>query len=361
MTESANSGRAKGVLITVGIVLGLVLAVYGAWRGVVALAEFAIMQTPTEWDVSLGEMASKEIESGAHVCSDPEVVAFAEDMGEALMEEVDDPPFDFSFKVVKDDAINAFALPGGFVYINTGLLERAESSSELAGVLGHEIQHALLRHGMKRVGRSLALTLIVAVAFGGMGDFAVVAAGKVSDIGSLSFDRGDESEADIEGLPLVADAGFEPEGMIEFFKVLREVEEERGVEAATLGGYLSTHPLTDDRIDDIRAAIKKDDIEPEDDFEDRTEELDRRLESIKGKCGSAARNDDDGGGRDRDDDDDDEGRRSGGQPLGLRRRGAGRAGRRQSRRPVTSPARRRPDDGPGPGGGRPGAGAGRWS
>jgi predicted Zn-dependent protease len=287
----------------VGIVLGALLGVWGAWRGLVALAEWGVMQTPTDWDKELGAMAAKEIEGGAHVCTDSRLQAFADAMKDALVGEVKHDPFDFEFKVLREDAVNAFALPGGYVFINSGLLERAEDSSEVAGVLGHEINHALLRHGMKRIGRQLAVSLVVRVFLGGLGGLNTQAAGLAANLGELSFSRGEESEADAAGLPIVADAGFEPEGMIRFFKKLTEEESDVGEGAKTVMRYMSTHPLTEDRISDIRALIKKEHLAPNPDYADRVKTLDAELAAVSHTCDAAG-----DAGRDAADGDDERGR-----------------------------------------------------
>jgi len=187
--------------------------------------------------------------------------------------------------------VNAFALPGGFVYINTGLLERAEDSSEVAGVLGHEINHALLRHGMKRIARTAAVSIVVSVFLGGSG-LNTQAASLAANLGELSFSRDEESEADTAGLPIVAAAGFEPEGMIRFFKKLTKDESDVPDGAKTLLRYMSTHPLTEDRIADIRATIKKEDLEANEEHADRVKEMDEALAHVKGLCGAGTRDGD---------------------------------------------------------------------
>ena len=157
------------------------------------------------------------------------------------------PSFNWQFAVVNSDQVNAFALPGGFIYVNRGVLARASTMNELAGVLAHEIEHVVARHSIDQmakvnnanvgVGLLCALTRMV----GGQAVFA-------------KFGRGDEIEADEGGFRNVVAAGVNPRGLLTFFGKLLEEERQSGGNGMT-AGWFSDHPGTQDRIADIQRML----------------------------------------------------------------------------------------------------------
>lgn len=223
----------KKVLFEVAVVAFLVLAIGGgafAFAGV--LAAWMTPLVPIGVDRTLGEVSHSGM--GVELCPNPSGRRYVERLAEPLLAAAEPLPFEFSFQVADDPSINAYALPGGFVTVNRGLLEAAETGEEVAGVLGHEIQHALLRHGTRRVLRQMGGYMVLSLLTGGselhgMSEIA----GRLT---SLSYDRDQEAEADRLGVALLVDAGIDPRGLSAFFSRLQEESRAAPPE------LLSTHP-----------------------------------------------------------------------------------------------------------------------
>jgi predicted Zn-dependent protease len=163
----------------------------------------------------------------------------------------------FNFYLLKDpQTINAFALPGGQIFITRGLYSKLQDESQLAGVLGHEIGHVIHRHSAQQMAKGqLGQMLVVATGVGasddrGHGQMAAAAAAMANQMAQLKYGRGDESQSDEYGLKLMAQAGYDPRGMLAVMEVLK---------AASGGGrqpeFLSSHPLPQNRLDDIKQQI----------------------------------------------------------------------------------------------------------
>lgn len=222
------------LLIEVAVGVLAILALGGALIvGGGMIASWLTPLVPVSFDTSLGEMAASQFALQDKDCENPAAQAYVEELARPLIEAAGEIPFSFTFRVADTDQVNAFALPGGYVTVNYGLLQAAESGSEVAGVIGHEIQHALLRHGTKRMLRQMGGYALLALFFGGtdVQSLAYLA----GDLVGLSYDRSQESEADQRGVDLMIRAGVDPRGFVSFFERLAE----DGVRPPEL---LSTHP-----------------------------------------------------------------------------------------------------------------------
>jgi predicted Zn-dependent protease len=180
------------------------------------------------------------------VCDHPKVVAYVESIG-AVVAPHFNSPFQFRFRVVDDPSVNAFALPGGFVTVNMGLLQSAESGEEVAAVIGHELAHVVQRHGTRRVLRQLGGMAALSIVFGGT-DLEVPAT-LLGGLANTAYDRDQETEADELGQEALIAAGVSPIGMVHFF--------ERMAKDAALAPpqFLSTHPDPGNRAQRAQAAI----------------------------------------------------------------------------------------------------------
>jgi len=197
------------------------------------LAAWATPLVPLEVDRKLGQASSAQLALVRSECSE-RATAYVVLLTGPLLEAAGPLPFEFEFVVQRDESVNAFALPGGYVTVNSGLLEAAESGEEVAGVIGHEIQHALLRHGTKRILRELGGSMVLSLlTFGGEPTGIGALSGRLT---SLAYDRGQESEADVRGVDLLVRAGVDPRGLARFFERLSR---EGG---PTPPALLSTHP-----------------------------------------------------------------------------------------------------------------------
>ena len=208
----------------------------------------------TEEEKKLGKKVFLEIEKEADFVRDLNVQAFVEKVGYSLVDQLDLNPFEFKFYVINDLDPNAFAVPGGYVFVDTGLIVLAENEQEIAGVLAHEISHVTQRHISKLIEKSKALSIATLGAMlagmiagrGGAGSAAAVsmAQGTMGAL-TLKFSREIEQDADQHGFNLLIKAGYDPEGMINFFKKLQQVSLTM---APKVPAYLLNHPAIENRI-----------------------------------------------------------------------------------------------------------------
>ena len=232
-----------------GLVSGTVLVVVlGLWFGSDALVELAVNRIPVEWEQKLGESAYREFLAGQDVTKDGLAVAAVKEMTQRLASHVPNNPYRFEVTVVKSDVVNAFALPGGYVVVFTGLMKKAESPEEVAGVLAHELNHVLQRHGLERIIKQLGFVAVVSIVLGNPPGLGGVMKQLGVELMTLKFGRAQETEADTTGLDLLYRAKINPEGMITFFQRLAEKDEGR-VE------WLSTHPMSSARADHLKARL----------------------------------------------------------------------------------------------------------
>ena len=232
-----------------GAVAGSILAVaLGLWFGADLLVEMAVSRIPVEWEQKLGEAAYKDFLSHQDVMKGGPAVKAVEEMTQRLAEQIPNSPYKFHVTVVKSDVVNAFALPGGYVVVFTGLMKKAESGEEVAGVLGHELNHVLQRHGMERMVKNLGVMAVVAIIVGDQQGLMGLMRQVSVELLTLKFDRAQETEADLTGLQLVYRARIDPHGMITFFQKLSEKDEGR-IE------WFSTHPMSSARADRLKAEL----------------------------------------------------------------------------------------------------------
>jgi predicted Zn-dependent protease len=238
----------KRAAIEIALLLGIVGSVI---LGVLWFARYGAERftglVPLEVDRTIGEQNARVLSVTSSVCTDPAPKKYVDAVVAPLLAALDDHRFHFEFVVVDDPEVNAFALPGGFVTVNKGLLDSAESGDEVAAVLAHELQHVLRRHGTQRMLRELGASTLLSALFGGT-DIAVPAKA-THDFVSNAYDRGQESEADEKGLALLVKAGLDPRGMSRFFDRLAKT----GLAPPAL---LSTHPDPGDRAEKAAHAAQ---------------------------------------------------------------------------------------------------------
>lgn len=216
-----------------------------------------------EDEYRLGSMVVRGLRDQGELIDDPELNDYIQSIGLQLSSQAEQQPVhSFQFHVVKDGEINAFALPGGFVCVNSGLVLATRNENELAGVLGHEISHVTQRHiarsiiAQSRNGIVSAAAMLAAILLGavGGGDAAIAgiaAAQTVALQNQMSFSRAEETEADNIGIGLVARSGFDPNGMWQFFEVLERQNGSRN--EADIPAILRNHPVTNERIAETRS------------------------------------------------------------------------------------------------------------
>lgn len=229
-----------------------------ALGGSVAAAGGCAPAITTQQEVQLGAEQAAQINRQLPLVRDAAINRYINDLGRSIARHADPRGIQYNFYVVDSEQVNAFAIPGGHVYVNRGLIERADNLSELAGVLGHEIAHVSERHGIEQWQRAQranqGLSLLYGVLLGrnpGTIERAAVGAG-VQGLVLAPHGRDAEREADLRGVEFVTRAGIHPRGMVTFFQ---ELLAERQRNPSRVEQWFSTHPLTEERIANTSRAI----------------------------------------------------------------------------------------------------------
>jgi predicted Zn-dependent protease len=224
-----------------------------------------------ETDIKIGKAYSQQIERVVKIIDDPVVNEFVNRLGQNLVRN-SDAKVPFTFKIVDADDINAMALPGGFLYINSGMILAADDEAELAGGMAHEIAHVALRHGTRGQSRAVLLqmlTIPVMVAGGPVGVIGPQIARLAVPMSLLKFSREFEAEADYFGLQYMYKAGYDPNGLVTFFEKVQAREKKK---PGTISKAFSTHPLTPDRISKSQREISRI-LDPRDRYLETTSEF----------------------------------------------------------------------------------------
>src|SRR5437762_10048100 len=200
-----------------------------------------------EKEIALGKQLAQEVERQAKIVDDPVIAEYVNRVGQNLVRN-SDAKVPFTIKVLDAEEINAFALPGGFFFVNTGVLLNADSEAELAGVMAHEIAHVAARHGTRQAtrGQLINYASIPLIFMGGWTGYAIrQGAGLAIPLGFLTFSRGFESEADMLGLQYMYKAGYDPTASIDLFERMLSMEKRK---PGIIAKVFNTHPMTGDRI-----------------------------------------------------------------------------------------------------------------
>ena len=209
-----------------------------------------------EKEIALGRMMAQEVERQAKIVSDSIIAEYVNRVGQNLVRN-SDAKVPFTIKVIDSEEVNAFALPGGFFFVNTGLILKADSESELAGVMAHEIAHVAARHGTRQASRGELANIasFPLIFLGGWTGYGVrQGAGLALPLGFLNFSRAFEREADFLGLQYLYKTGYDPTSFVDFFEKIQSMEMRK---PGSVSQLFSTHPLTDDRIKAAQEEIQK--------------------------------------------------------------------------------------------------------
>jgi len=207
-------------------------------------------------EIAMGRQLAAEVERQVKLIDDPAINEYVNRVGQNIVRN-SDAKVPFTIKVVESDEINAFALPGGFFYVNSGLILAADEEAELAGVMAHEIAHVAARHGTEQYskGQLVNFASIPLIFMGGVGGFAIrQAAGFLIPVGFLQFSRSDEAEADYLGLQYMYATGYDPTATVSFFEKLQAKE---SAKPGSVSKMFSTHPPTGDRIENDKKNIER--------------------------------------------------------------------------------------------------------
>ncbi len=209
-----------------------------------------------EKEIGLGKQLAQEVERQAKIIDDPIIAEYVNRIGQNLVRN-SDAKVPFTIKVLDSEEVNAFALPGGFFFVNSGLILKADSEAELAGVMAHEIAHVAARHGTRQATRGeLAQIMTIPLIFmGGWTGYAIrQGAGLAIPMGFLQFSRGFEREADYLGLQYLYKSGYDPTAFVDFFEKIQSMEKRK---PGSLSKVFATHPMNEDRIKASQEEIQK--------------------------------------------------------------------------------------------------------
>lgn len=242
-TGPSRSTRAvSNTMILVLVLLPIVVIGLLVWQAD-RLIDWAVSNIPVETEIRLGREAFAQQRQSLAIMEDHPGRPMLREIGAKLTQ---GSSYTYEFHIARDEAINAFAMPGGFIVVHTGLLASAKSAEELAAVVAHEVQHVERRHGLRGLVHAAGWRAMLSLL---LGDTSGSIAGSwVRNLGDLRFSRSQETDADQEGVKALVRAGIDPEGMVVFFSRLAK-------DPGHLPALLSSHPASVERMNTVRAAL----------------------------------------------------------------------------------------------------------
>lgn len=240
---------------------------------------------PTEWERKLGESTLENFRSQHGFIDSQEINRQLGELTRPLLHEIEQNRFNFELYISRDENINAFALPGGYIVINSGLILEASNAEEILGVLAHEIAHVTEQHGIRGIIKTVGIYSMAQALLGDASGIMAFIANAAPLLINQSYSRDFEAEADETGYNLLVESGIDPDGLYSFFNRIREEEKKllRSVDNANVQrllektfSLLSTHPATDDRIARLRSFNKPENIN----YIDIDNELDLLKQSV---------------------------------------------------------------------------------
>lgn len=238
---------ASNTMILVLVLLPIVVIGLLVWQAD-RLIDWAVSNIPVETEIRLGREAFAQQRQGLAVVEDHPALPMLRRIGADL---TTGSPYPYEFHIVRDESINAFAMPGGFVVVHTGLLASADSAEELAGVVAHEVQHVERRHGLRGLVHAAGWRAVLSLVLGNTG--GSIAGSWVQNLGDLRFSRSQETDADLQGVKALVRADIDPKGLVTFFAKLAK-------DPGPVPALLSSHPSSEDRLAAVKAAFPTDRI-----------------------------------------------------------------------------------------------------
>ena len=244
--------RRNGVFLWGSLIAGFFLVCVSIFFVIQNIGSYLVSSIPIEVDKKLGDFSSQTISKEGPVLSKDELTKPIQQIVSQLTASID-TDWDFNVHVIDADIQNAYALPGGYIFVYTGLIKDTTRPEQIAGVLAHEIAHVTKRHGLQRIVDTASLGLLVDVLFGNMEGIVVVGLELVKSSAINAYSREDEAEADSEGLKLLVAANLDPNGMVELFQIM--MEEDSEVEEM-IPLWMRSHPKHEERIQTLQQQIK---------------------------------------------------------------------------------------------------------
>jgi predicted Zn-dependent protease len=234
------------------VILPMFLASCGS-GGIAGIGGGGSMSLDDEWQ--LGQQLAAQVQQQVRLSNDARALSELRAIGERLHARTPLANRPFTFNIVDDPEVNAFAIPGGHIYINRGLIEQADRENMLASVVAHEMSHVVARHSIKQMEQANAINAIGSVLLGNAPAVAQIAGQIVAGGAMARFSRADEKQADDMGLELMASAGYNPTGMLDMFQKLLALD--KGGSGGAVARFFQDHPGTQDRINDIQSRLAK--------------------------------------------------------------------------------------------------------
>jgi len=241
--------------IVVGLILAIALTAYAADTRTKLKPGWNLFSP--QQDIEMGRQVSQQAERELSILNDRRATSYVDALGRQLARFAPGERYPYQFRIVNDTAINAFALPGGFVYVNRGALEAADNEAQIAGVIAHEISHVALRHGTNQVSKAYLAQAPLSILGGVLGSNSI--GGVLTQLGVsfaassilLKYSRDAETQADLMGVQILHDSGYDPRAMVEFFEKIQNESKGRAVQ------FLSDHPNPENRIGNVQREIER--------------------------------------------------------------------------------------------------------
>ncbi|MBN2096882.1 MAG: M48 family metalloprotease [Candidatus Omnitrophica bacterium] len=245
----------KAIWFLVSFSLPFLLSCTGRAEYNLATEEEEHLLFSTESEIKLGRSLARQVESKFKICKDAQIQKRVGEIGKKLVDACDRKDISYSFTALEDEKVNAFALPGGYIYINTGALEKADSDDEIAGVLAHEIGHITARHSMKRLQASLGYNLISILAIAAAKDARYKRGADLAfDQIMLGYSREDEFMADRLAIKYLKKSQYDAQAVVSFLEKLRQIEKEAPLKPL-VARYYRSHPYLPERISSAKQEL----------------------------------------------------------------------------------------------------------
>ena len=236
-----------------GMAIVSVLCLIGGYYALIAIAKASIVAVPVSVDTKIGKLALESLELEGTRVTDKVIVDAVQEMVSRLEPHSELKGLTFEVRVMDSPEVNAFCLPGGKMVVYTGLLKKAKTAEQVAGVLSHEMAHAIKRHGLQRITESLGIVVAIELMIGDVGGLVAIGVELGKSAALTSYSRELETEADIVGVQLLHAAAIDPLELAGFFELLKD----EGNDLPAAMRWLSTHPEHEARIATVRGALAK--------------------------------------------------------------------------------------------------------
>ena len=231
----------------------LCMALSGCATSGVNQGDLNLVSIEEEWQ--MGQQLEAEIARQMRLVTDPTALNYINQIGQRIVSQTEMANLPWEFHIVDDPSINAFNIPGGHVYVHTGLIQAADNVAELAGVMAHEVMHGVARHGTERLSKQYGISIAAGTLLGSNPGLLQQIVAQIAATGAVAkFSRDDERESDRLGIRYMYEAGYDPMGMASMFEKLLQEGRSR---PSSIEQFFSTHPLTQDRISDARAQARQ--------------------------------------------------------------------------------------------------------